>query len=189
MLIDLRSDTVTRPSKAMLDAMFSAQVGDDVFNEDPTVIQLEERAAAMFGQQAGLFCPSGTMTNQVAIRVHTKPGDELICDVNAHIYNYEGGGISSNSGVQARLVTGDRGRISAGHIEQNINADYDWLTRTSLVSLENTVNKAGGSYYTLEQTKHIHQLCAAKKLKLHLDGARIFNALVETNENAGEVGQ
>jgi threonine aldolase len=189
MTIDLRSDTVTRPSKAMLDAMFSAKVGDDVFNEDPTVIELEDRTAAMFGQEAGLFCPSGTMTNQVAIRVHTRPGDELICDVNSHIYNYEGGGISSNSGVQARLVTGDRGRITAEQVEQNINGDYDWLTRTSLVSLENTVNKAGGSYYTNAQVKPIHDICKKRKLSLHLDGARIFNALVETNESAVETGK
>ncbi|MFL5754088.1 MAG: threonine aldolase family protein [Bacteroidia bacterium] len=188
-MIDLRSDTVTRPSKAMLDAMFSAKVGDDVFNEDPTVIDLEQKTADMFGHEAGLFCPSGTMTNQVAIRVHTRPGDELICDANSHIYNYEGGGISSNSGVQARLVQGDRGRITAAQVEQNINGDYDWLTRTSLVSLENTVNKAGGSYYTIGQIKPIHEMCRSKKLNLHLDGARIFNALVETNEDPKEVGK
>ena len=188
MIIDLRSDTVTRPSKAMLDAMFNAEVGDDVFNEDPTVIKLEEKAALMFGKEAGLFCPSGTMTNQIAIRVHTRPGDELICDVNAHIFNYEGGGISSNSGVQARLINGDRGRITAEQIEQNINADFDWLTHSSLVCLENTVNRAGGSYYTVDMIKPIQQLCKAKKINFHLDGARIFNALTETKETTQEVG-
>jgi threonine aldolase len=189
MIIDLRSDTVTKPTKAMMDAMMNAKVGDDVFNEDPTVIELEQKAAAMFGKEAGLFCPSGTMTNQIAIKAHTQPGDELICDVNSHIYNYEGGGISFNSGVQAKLMQGDRGRISANQIEANINGDFDWLTRTSLVSLENTVNRAGGSYYTSEQIKPIQKLCMDKKLALHLDGARIFNALVETKETTQQTGE
>src|SRR6187551_410681 len=148
MIIDLRSDTVTKPTKGMMDAMMSAEVGDDVFAEDPTVTKLEEKAATMFGMEAALFCPSGTMTNQIAIKVHTQPGDELICDVNSHIYNYEGGGISFNSGVQAKLLQGDRGRLTAEQIEPAINGDFDWLTRTSLISLENTVNRAGGSYYT-----------------------------------------
>lgn len=188
MIIDLRSDTVTKPSKAMLDAMFSAPVGDDVFNEDPTIIALEEKAAALFNHEAGLFCPSGTMTNQIAIKCHTRPGDELLCDVNSHIYNYEGGGISSNSGVQAKLIQGDRGRITAEQIEQNINADYDWLAHTSLVCLENTVNKAGGSFYDLDTIKKIKQLCEQKKLPLHLDGARIFNAIVETNYTTHDIG-
>lgn len=187
-MIDLRSDTVTKPSKAMLEAMMNAEVGDDVFNEDPTVIALENKVATMFNKEAALFCPSGTMTNQIAIKVHTRPGDELLCDVNSHIYNYEGGGISSNSGVQAKLIQGDRGRISAGQIEQNINADFDWLTRTSLVSLENTVNKAGGSIYKLNDVLPIAKLCKDKKLALHLDGARIFNALVETNESTTDWG-
>lgn len=189
MFIDLRSDTVTKPSKAMLDAMMSAPVGDDVFNEDPTVIKLEERLAKMFSQEAGLFCPSGTMTNQIAINVHTRPGDEVICDVNSHIYNYEGGGVSRNSGVQTRLLQGDRGRINAQQIADNINADFDWLTNTSLVSLENTVNKAGGSYYTNDMVAPIAQLCKEKKLKFHMDGARIFNALEVTGEKTEEVGK
>lgn len=188
MTIDLRSDTVTKPTKAMMDAMMNAKVGDDVFGEDPTVIALEEKAAALFGKEAGLFCPSGTMTNQIAIKAHTQPGDELICDVNSHIYNYEGGGISFNSGVQAKLMQGDRGRISASQIEQSINGDFDWLTRTSLVSLENTVNRAGGSYYMIEQIKPIQKLCKDKKLALHLDGARIFNALAETKETTQQTG-
>lgn len=188
MTIDLRSDTVTKPSKAMLEAMMNAEVGDDVFNEDPTVIALEHKIAKMFNKEAALFCPSGTMTNQIAIKVHTRLGDEVLCDVNSHIYNYEGGGISSNSGVQAKLIQGDRGRITAAQIEQNINGDFDWLTRTSLVSLENTVNKAGGSIYKLSDVLPITKLCEDKKLALHLDGARIFNALVETNESAIEWG-
>jgi threonine aldolase len=189
MTIDLRSDTVTKPTKAMMDAMMNAKVGDDVFGEDPTVIELEQKAAKMFGKEAGLFCPSGTMTNQIAIKAHTQPGDELICDVNSHIYNYEGGGISFNSGVQAKLMQGDRGRISASQIEQSINGDFDWLTRTSLVSLENTVNRAGGSYYTSENVKPIQKLCKEKKLALHLDGARIFNALAETKETTQQTGE
>jgi threonine aldolase len=128
------------------------------------------------------------MTNQIAIKCHTQPGDELICDVNSHIYNYEGGGISSNSGVQAKLIQGDRGRITAKHIEDNINADYDWLTRTSLVCLENTVNRAGGSYYDLDVIRQIKQVCEKNKLPLHLDGARLFNALVETKNTTQEIG-
>jgi threonine aldolase len=186
--IDLRSDTVTRPSKAMLEAMMSASVGDDVFNEDPTVIELEKYAAGLFGKEAALYCPSGTMTNQIAIKVHTQPGDEVICDASSHIYNYEGGGISFNSGVQARLITGDEGRLSQEMIEPCINADLDWLTKTKLVSLENTVNRAGGSFYTKEQIKPVYQLCHDKNLKLHLDGARIFNALVETGDSPKEIG-
>jgi len=189
MIIDLRSDTVTKPTKGMLDAMMNAKVGDDVFNEDPTVIALEEKTAAMFGKEAGLFCPSGTMTNQIAIKVHTQPGDELLCDVNSHIYNYEGGGISFNSGVQAKLIQGDRGRMSAAQIEQCINGDFDWLARTSLVSLENTVNRAGGSYYKINDIKPIRKLCNEKKLGLHLDGARIFNALAETKESTKDAGE
>jgi len=188
MIIDLRSDTVTKPTKAMLDAMMNAPLGDDVFGEDPTVIELENKAASLFGKEAGLFCPSGTMTNQIAIKVHTQPGDEVLCDVNSHIYNYEGGGISFNSGVQAKLIQGDRGRITAQQIEQNINGDFDWLTKTTLVSLENTVNRAGGSYYTMDIIKPIQKLCADKKLNFHLDGARIFNALTETKENPKDIG-
>jgi len=188
MLIDLRSDTVTKPSAAMLDAMMKTSVGDDVFNEDPTINELENYAAQLFGKQNALFCPSGTMTNQIAIKVHTQPGNELICDVNSHIFNYEGGGIAFNSGVQAKLVQGNEGRLSAELIEANINGDYDWLTKTSLVCLENTVNRAGGSYYTNNQIKPIADLCKKNNLILHLDGARIFNALEETKEQPKEIG-
>lgn len=187
-MIDLRSDTVTKPSAGMLSAMMQAEVGDDVFNEDPTVIKLETYTASLFGKEAALFCPSGTMTNQIAINVHTRPGDELICDINAHIYNYEGGGISANSGVLARLIQGNEGRLNAAMIEPVINGDYDWLTRTTLVCLENTVNRAGGSYYTAGQIKEILDLCKDKKLKLHLDGARIFNALAETGDATKQIG-
>ncbi len=189
MLIDLRSDTVTKPTKQMLEAMMQAPIGDDVFNEDPTINELENYAAALFGKEAALFCPSGTMTNQIAIKAHTQPGDELICDVNSHIYNYEGGGISFNSGVQARLITGNEGRLSVELIENYINGDFDWLTKTSLVSLENTVNRAGGSFYNLDQIKPISEFCKSKNLNLHLDGARLFNALAETKENTLDVGK
>ena len=188
MIIDLRSDTVTVPSKGMMDAMMSAEVGDDVFAEDPTVSLLEKKIALMFNKESALFCPSGTMTNQIAIKCHTQPGDELLCDVNSHIYNYEGGGISSNSGVQAKLLDGDRGRITASLIEENINGNYDWLTKTSLVCLENTVNRAGGSYYQLDEMLKISTLCKEKQLGFHLDGARLFNALVETKESTIDVG-
>ncbi|MEW6470254.1 MAG: GntG family PLP-dependent aldolase [Bacteroidota bacterium] len=179
MLIDLRSDTVTRPTAGMMEAMTKARVGDDVFNEDPTVIALEEKAAGLFGMEAGLFCPSGTMTNQIAIKVHTHPGDEVICDATSHIYNYEGGGIAFNSGVQAKLLPGERGRFSARQVEEVINLPFDWLTRTRLVSVENTCNRAGGSFYTYEMMKEIGELCRKKDLRYHLDGARIFNALIE----------
>jgi threonine aldolase len=188
MIIDLRSDTVTKPSKAMLQAMFEAPLGDDVFNEDPTINELENYVATLFGKEAALFCPSGTMTNQIAINVHTRPGDELIADVNAHIYNYEGGGISKNSGVQARLLQGDRGRLNATQIEAAIQADYDWLGKTTLVCLENTVNRAGGSIYTLADMQAIATLCKTKEIALHLDGARLFNAIAESNYTASDIG-
>ena len=179
MIIDLRSDTATRPTPGMMQAMMSAQVGDDVFGEDPTVIELQQKTAALFGMEAGLFCPSGTMTNQIAIKTHTQPGDELICDSNAHIYNYEGAGIAFNSSVQAKLIQGDRGRITAEQITDAVNLNYDWLAKTTLVSIENTSNRSGGSFYDLEEIKKIAALCKQKNLKFHLDGARIFNALIE----------
>lgn len=189
MIIDLRSDTVTKPSKGMLDAMFNAQVGDDVFGEEPTVIALEEKVSKLFGKEAAVFCPSGTMTNQIAIKVHTQPGDEVLCDTTAHIYNYEGGGISFNSGVQAKLIPGDRGRISAQQIKDSINPTFDWLTKTSLVCLENTGNRAGGSYYSLAQIKDNAAVCKQHNLNYHLDGARIFNAIVENDYTTLDIGK
>ncbi len=188
MLIDLRSDTVTKPGKEMLEVMMNAPVGDDVFNEDPTVIELEQKLAAMFGMEAGLFCPSGTMTNQIAINIHTRPGDEVICDVNSHIYNYEGGGISKNSGVQAKLLFGDAGRLNLKQIAENINSLQDWLCKTALVSLENTVNRAGGTYYNIKDIEEISTFCRKSNIRVHLDGARIFNALVETGETPLQYG-
>jgi threonine aldolase len=187
--IELRSDTFTKPTAAMLEAMRAAEVGDDVFGEDPTVNALEQKAASMFGKEAGLFCPSGTMTNQIAIRMHTQPQDEVVCDKLAHVYNYEGGGIAYNSFCSVRLLEGHLGRLNADMIEANINPDDVHFPRTRLVCLENTVNKGGGSIYDSAEVEKIHQLCREKGLKLHLDGARLFNALVVTGERSENHGR
>jgi threonine aldolase len=189
MKIDLRSDTVTKPTRPMLEAMFSAEVGDALFGEDPTVNALEEKAAKLFGKDAAIFCPSGTMTNQIAINVHTRPGDELICDRLAHIYYYEAGGISWNSGVSTCLINGNRGRITAEDVRANINPDDIHRPVTTLVEIENTMNKGGGSYYKLEEVKEISKVCRENSLALHLDGARFFNALAETGETTLEWGK
>ncbi|MEO5571256.1 MAG: GntG family PLP-dependent aldolase [Bacteroidia bacterium] len=189
MLIDLRSDTVTKPSKEMLAAMFEASVGDDVFDEDPTVKKLEAKAAALFSKEAGLFCPSGTMANQIALRIHTQPQQEIICDRLAHVYLYEGGGIAFNSGCSVRLLNGDRGRLNATDIEENINPENIHHPVTSVVALENTSNKGGGSCYSLQAIKEIKNVCDKHLLKLHLDGARIFNALTETKDTSQETGK
>lgn len=181
-MIDLRSDTVTKPGKAMLEAMMTAELGDDVFAEDPTVKKLENKLANMFGMEAGLFCPSGTMTNQIAIKAHTQPLDEIICDKICHIYNYETGGWAFHSGVSIRLTNGDNGRMTVAQIEELIQPDFDWLPNTAMVAIENTVNKGGGSVYTIEEMKAISEFCRSKKLIYHLDGARIFNALEALNK-------
>lgn len=188
MPIDLRSDTVTRPTAAMLEAMMKAPVGDDVFGEDPSVNRLESMAASLFGMEAALYCPTGTMSNQIAIKVHTQPGDEVICEKNSHVYIYEGGGIAFNSGSQVRALDGDRGRITAEQVSLVINPDDVHKARTSLVSLENTCNRGGGSCYDLEEIKRIKRVCTDNQLKLHLDGARLFNALVATGRKAAEFG-
>ena len=187
--IDLRSDTITLPTPEMLKYMFNAKVGDDVWEEDETVKALENQLASIFGKDAALFCPSGTMTNQIAIRVHTKIGDELICDKLSHIYNYEGGGIASNSGVSVKLIEGDYGRMSLSQIKNNINSDDVHLSRTRLVCLENTVNKGGGVCYDYQDMKAISNYCKAHDLMLHLDGARIFNALIAKADASHEYGQ
>ena len=187
--IDLRSDTITIPTPEMLEYMFNAKVGDDVWEEDETVKDLESYIASLFAQEAALFCPSGTMTNQIAIRVHTKMGDELICDKLSHIYNYEGGGIASNSGVSVKLVDGDFGRISLSQLKNNINPDDVHFPRTRLVCLENTVNKGGGVCYDYNNMKAISNYCQNNNLILHLDGARIFNALVAKSDSASEYGK
>ncbi|HCZ34501.1 MAG TPA: threonine aldolase [Cytophagales bacterium] len=190
MIVDLRSDTVTKPTPAMHQAMMQAEVGDDVFGEDPSVINLEKKCAALLGMDAAVFCPSGTMTNQIGIKINTQPYDEVICYKGSHIYKYEGGGVAGNSLASVRLLDGDRGRISVSEIEQNINNINDaHLPITSVVSLENTVVREAGSYYTLDQIKTISEFARSKNLKMHLDGARLFNALVETRDNAVEYGK
>jgi threonine aldolase len=165
----------------MLDAMLSAKVGDDVFGDDPTVIALEEKAAGMFGMEAGLFCPSGTMTNQIAIRIWAGRGDEVICDRTAHTYNYEGGGIAANAGASVRLLDGERGQFTAADVLANINPDDPHYPITRLVNIENTVNRGGGSCWNVESITDISKLCRSNNLNIHLDGARIFNALVATD--------
>lgn len=189
MPIDLRSDTVTRPTPAMLSAMMQAKVGDDVFGEDPSINQLEAMAARLFGMEAALYCPSGTMSNQIAIKCHTQPGDEVICEKNSHVYIYEGGGIAFNSGSQVRAIEGDRGRINADQVAGLINPDDVHKAHTSLVCLENTSNRGGGACYDLEEIKKIRQVCQDNELRLHLDGARLFNALVARQETAAVYGQ
>lgn len=187
--VELRSDTFTQPSEAMLQAMFAAQVGDDVFGEDVTVNALERSVADFFGMEAGLFCPSGTMTNQIAIQVHTQPGDEVICEAGSHVYFYEGGGIAKNSGAQVRLVQGSFGQITADQIVPLINPDDVHRARTRLVSLENTCNRGGGSCYNLAEIAKIRSLCDSHGLGLHLDGARLMNAIVANQENPKEYGK
>ena len=189
MTTDLRSDTFTKPTAGMLQAMFTAQVGDDVFGEDPTVNQLEAMSAEMFGMEAGLFCPSGTMTNQIAIKCHTQPGDEVICDKLSHVYVYEGGGIAFNSGCQVKTIEGDRGRINADQVSEAINPSDIHKPRTSLVSLENTANRGGGSVYDIIEIERIKEVCLENNLKLHLDGARLFNALAATGETPQQFGE
>ena len=189
MPIDLRSDTVTRPGAAMLDAMMHAKVGDDVFEEDPTVNRLENFAAEMFGREAAIYCPSGTMSNQIAIKCHTQPGDEVICDKSSHVYLYEGGGIAFNSGAQVKLIDGDRGRMTAEQVQAAINPEDVHKPRTSLVCLENTANRGGGSCYKVADILHIKKICTEHNLALHLDGARLFNALVASNETPEQYGQ
>ena len=188
-MINLLSDTVTVPSKDMLSYMLSAEVGDDVFGEDPSVNALEEKVAGLFGKEAAVFCPSGTMTNQIAIKVHTQPLDEIICDHYSHVYQYETGGYAYNSGVSINLIQGVNGKINAQQIKAVIKPDFDWLPHSKLVVLENSCNKGGGSYYTLDEIQPIHELCRDRNLKLHLDGARLFNVLVETNESTQDVGK
>ncbi|MDC6456976.1 GntG family PLP-dependent aldolase [Flavobacteriaceae bacterium] len=184
MEINLISDTVTTPTKGMLAAMMSAKVGDDVFKEDATVNALEEKTAALFGKEAALFFPSGTMANQTAIKVHTQPGEQLICDHYAHIFNYEGGGVSFNSGVSCKLIAGHRGMITAKQVKAAINPpDFYHSPLTTLVCLENTTNKGGGAIWDINEMKAIKEVCTSNGLKFHLDGARIWNALAVTGED------
>ncbi|MGE4072076.1 MAG: low specificity L-threonine aldolase [Lysobacterales bacterium] len=188
MLIDLISDTVTRPTPGMLAAMSAAEVGDDVFNEDPGVHALQDYAADLFGHEAALFMPSGVMSNQIAIKAHTEPMDELICDETSHVFRYENGGYAFHSQIAIQTIPGDHGRLNAAQVAAAIKPTADWLPRSRLVVLENTCNAAGGSYYTIDQVRPIRQLCSERGLSLHLDGARLFNALAETGESPREWG-
>jgi threonine aldolase len=182
-MIDFRSDTVTKPTKGMLASMHSAPIGDDVFGEDPSINSLEQKTASLFGMEAGLFCPSGTMTNQIAIKSHTQAGDEVICDELSHIYQYEGGGIAFNSGCSVRLLQGNRGRITAEQVQAAINPDDVHKPISRLISLENTSNRGGGACYNFNDFQFIREVATANNLGLHLDGARIFNAIVHKNED------
>ena len=189
MKINLISDTVTRPSQPMLEAMMMAKVGDDVFKEDPSVNTLEEKMAALFNKEAALFFPSGTMANQTAIKLHTQPGEQLVCDKYAHVYNYEGGGVSFNSGVSCKLVDGDRGMMTSEQVEAAINPpDFYHSPLTSLVCIENTTNKGGGACWDRQTLTQIKAVCSKHKLAYHLDGARLWNALVAKNESPEQYG-
>ncbi len=188
-MINLISDTVTKPTPEMLDFMMSAKVGDDVFKNDESTNALEEKVAHFFNKEAALFFPSGTMANQTAIKLHTEPGDQVICDHYSHIYNYEGGGASFNSGVSCKLIKGDRGRVTAEQVKQAINPpDFYHSPKTRLVSLENTTNKGGGACYELQAIKAIKEVCTNHGLAFHLDGARLWNALVAKNHDPKEYG-
>lgn len=190
MIIDLRSDTLTKPTPGMLDAILNAKTGDDVFKEDPTVNELERRFAEKFGMETALYFPTGSMSNQAAIKLHTQPGDSLICDKWAHVYNFEAGGAAFNSGVTCNLIDGDRGMITAAQIEEGISPISNYHTpNTTLVCLENTTNKGGGACYDFKEIKKIRKVCDEYQLGLHLDGARLMNALVAKKEDPKEYGK
>ena len=190
MTVDLRSDTVTQPTPGMREAMMAAPIGDDVFGEDPSVIALEKKCAALLGMEAAVFCPSGTMTNQIGIKILTQPFEEVICYKGAHIYKYEGGGLAGNSNVSVRLLEGDRGRLSIEEIQAAINHPGDiHLPVTSVVAIENTVVREAGSYYRLEQVAAISNFARSKGLHMHLDGARFFNAIIATGDDPKQYGK
>ena len=187
-MIDLISDTITRPTPDMLHAMMNAAVGDDVFREDPSVNALESKMAHLFGHEAALFCPSGTMTNQIAVKVHTHDLDEVIMDVSSHVYLFELGGYSFNSRAAIHLIQGENGKFKAEDVLSSIKPKADWLPNSRLVIIENSSNRGGGNYYTINELIPIHKLCKEKGLRLHLDGARLFNVLVETGETTLQYG-
>jgi len=189
MITDLRSDTFTKPTPLMLAAMMNAEVGDDVFGEDPSANSLEAIAAQMFGMEAALFCPSGTMTNQIGIKCHTQPGEEVICDKTSHVYLYEAAGIAFNSGCQVKLLDGILGKLSAELVQAAINPNDIHKAPTSLVCLENTVNRGGGSTYDFAEFQRIKEVCINNNIKLHLDGARLFNAMVANKEDPKAYGK
>jgi threonine aldolase len=173
----------------MLAYMQAAPVGDDVFGEDPSINALEAKTAGLFGMEAGLFCPSGTMTNQLAIKTHTQAGDEVICEELSHIYQYEGGGIASNSGASVKLLRGNRGRITAEQVLAAIHPEDVHKPISKLVSLENTCNRGGGACYDFSEIEAIQKVAKSNGLGLHLDGARIFNALVHKKEDPTQYGK
>jgi threonine aldolase len=187
-MVELRSDTFTLPGPAMLEAMMSARPGDDVFGEDASTNELQSYCAGLFGYESALFCTSGTMANQIAIACHTRPGDEIICDALSHIYLYEGGGIAANSGVSVQLLNGHLGRITAGQAAAVIKADNPHFPNTRMISLENTVNKGGGSCYHPDEIQKLQQLCRERGLIFHLDGARLFNAMLATGTRPPDYG-
>ncbi|MFN0035084.1 MAG: threonine aldolase family protein [Saprospiraceae bacterium] len=187
-MTNLLSDTATKPTPGMLQAMWAAEVGDDVFREDPTVNALEAKCATLFGHESALFCPSGTMANQIALKVHTRPLDEVICDEMSHIYQYEVGGYAFHSGIAVNLLKGQNGILTAEMVEAAIKPLQDWLPRSTLVVIENTCNKGGGSIYPIERIRDIRRVCQKNGLALHLDGARVFNALVETGDSPHSIG-
>jgi threonine aldolase len=187
--INLTSDTLTKPTPGMLDAMMKANVGDDVFRQDPTTIALEEKMADMFGHEAALFCPSGTMTNQIAIKAQTQPLDEIICDELSHIYRYELGGYGFHSGVSMHVTRGNRGIMSAQMVIDAVKPKADWNPNSRLLILENSVNMGGGNYYTLDQITSLVSTARQHQLRTHLDGARLFNVLVETGDKPVDYGK
>jgi len=190
MIIDLRSDTVTKPTKGMLDTMLTAEVGDDVYKGDPSINALEQRLADMFGMDEALFFPTGSMANQAALKLHTNPGEQVICDKYAHIYNYEGGGASFNSGISCKLVDGHRGMFTAEQAEASINPpDFYHSPLTSLIAVENTTNKGGGACWDFEELKKLRQVAANHGLGYHLDGARLWNALIVTDQSPKQYGE
>ena len=189
MVINLISDTVTKPTQGMRTAMANAEVGDDVFGEDPTVNKLQQKLADMFNMEAGLFCPSGTMTNQLAIKVHTNPLDEMICDYTSHVYQYETAGYAYNSGISVNLLHGEYGKVTPDLVSAAVKPRYDWLPISKLLVIENSCNKGGGGYYTLDEIKGLSKVAKDNNLRFHLDGARLFNVLVETGDSTQAVGQ
>ena len=190
MIVDLRSDTVTVPSKGMLEFMMDSNVGDDVYGEDPTVNQLQNKVASIFGKDVGMFFPSGTMANQTAIKLHTNPGEQVICDKYSHIYNYEGGGASFNSGVSFSLIDGERGMFNAKQAADSINPkDFYHSPLSSLIAVENTTNKGGGACWNINELKQIKKIAKLNNLGMHLDGARIWNALIASGDNPLEIGK
>jgi threonine aldolase len=187
--IDLRSDTVTKPTLAMRKAMAEAEVGDDVFGEDPTVNALQEKVAKILGKEAALFVPSGTMANQLSIKSHTQPGDDVIIEVSSHPYNFEGGAGAALSGIQFNCLKGVRGFLDASQIEEAIRPADHHFPVTRLVCLENTHNRGGGSIYPVEKMAEIYRLTKSKGLLLHLDGARLWNASAATGIKPHEYAQ